>query len=337
MANTPLSDFSGQSKHYDDHQANRKRESNKPVILKRGGLRLYLSLGIPVVTVVILGIYVLVWLMDNANPALQARPADRQVVQQVIGLPQSTWQRVETGGVSNPWHHIKGQPALNGPNGRPEFFYVGGEFCEFCATERWAMLNALSRFGTFTHLSQMRSYDEQVATFTFYQSTYSSPYVDFVPVEHVGNTKDIFGQFVTLQPFQGNQQQLFNRYASATYLPTGQGLPFIDLNNQYLLGGGVDPAILQNAAREPLSWQEIASALTTPPSLIAQRLLGTANYLTAAICLVTNQQPGSVCQAPAIQQIESTLGISLSTTPNTLRSFSPPDMLTPGELLRCAR
>lgn len=52
-----------------------------------------------------------------------------------------------------------------------EFLYVGGKFCEFCATERWAILNALSRFGTFQHLSQLRSYDEQSATFTFYQST----------------------------------------------------------------------------------------------------------------------------------------------------------------------
>jgi hypothetical protein len=129
--------------------------------------------------------------------------------------------------------------------------------------------------------------------------------VDFVSVEHVGNTKDILEQFVTLQPFQGNQQQLFNRYASTAYLPTGQGLPFIDLNNQYFLGGGPDPAVLQNAAGEPLSWQQIAQALETPSSPVAQHILGTANWLTAGICLVTDQQPGSVCTVPVIQQVES--------------------------------
>jgi hypothetical protein len=266
------------------------------------------SLGVPVFTVVILLIYVLVWFLSNANPALQARPADQQVLAQVTGIPVSTWQRVGTGGIANPWHPIKGQPALTGPNGHPEFFFVGGEFCEFCATERWAILNTFSRFGTFSHLGQLRSYDEQIATFTFYRSTYTSPYVDFVPVEHVGNTKDIFGQFVTLQPFQGNQQQLYERYDSTGYLPINQGLPFIDLNNEYLLGGGVDPGILQNTASEPLSWQEIARALTTPTTPIAQQLLGTANYLTAAICLVTHQQPRNICQASAIQQIESSLG-----------------------------
>lgn len=270
-------------------------------------IRRTLSLGIPVLIVAILGVYVLVWFVSNANPTLQASPADQELVGQVTSIPQSAWQRVGTGGLANPWYPIGGQPALNGPNGHPELFYVGGEFCEYCATERWAILNALSRFGSFSHLSQLRSYDDQLATISFYRSSYTSPYADFVPVEHIGNTKDLLGQFVTLQPFQGNQQQLFNRYASATYLPTGQGLPFIDLNNQYLLGGGIQPAVLQNTGGEPLSWEQIADALQTPSLSIARQILGTANYLTAAICLTTNQQPVSVCRVSVIQQIESVL------------------------------
>jgi hypothetical protein len=270
-------------------------------------IRRSLSLGIPVLIVAILGVYVLVWFVGNANPALRASRADRQVVGTVTSIPPWIWRRVGTGDRSNPWYPVAGQPALDGPDGHPEFFYVGGEFCEFCATERWAILNALGRFGSFSHLSQLRSYDDQLATFSFYQSTYTSPYVDFVPVEHVGNTKDILGQFVTLQPFRGNQQQLYNRYASTTYLPTGQGLPFVDLNNQYLLGEGIAPAALQDAGGGPLSWQQIAQALQTPTSQTARQILGMANWLTAAICLVTHQQPGSVCHVPNIQQIESSL------------------------------
>jgi uncharacterized protein DUF929 len=298
----------GQPDQNDDHQTgNLVARDTSRIAEQNRRVRRYLSLGIPVLIVAILGVYVLVWFVGDFNPALRSTPAGQQLVEQVTSIPQSTWQRVGMDDSSNPWHPIGGQPALNGPNGHPEFFYVGGEFCEFCATERWAILNALSRFGRFSHLSQLRSYDDQLATFSFYQSSYSSPYVDFVPVEHIGNTKDILQQFVTLQAFQGNQQQLFNRYASTTYLPTGQGLPFIDLNNQYLLGGGIDPTILQNTAHVPLSWQEIADALTTPSSPISQQILGTANYLTAAICLVTTQQPEDVCQVPVIQQIESSL------------------------------
>jgi hypothetical protein len=305
VANTSPAPF-GQSEDR-DHQTAHQVARNMSLNAEQDRFRRYLSLGIPALTVAILGIYVLVWLANNSNPTLQARPADQQVVEQVVEVPQAVWQRVGLGGQANAWRPISGQPALNGPNGHPEFFYVGGEFCEFCATERWAILNALSRFGSFSHLSQLRSYDDQLATFSFYRSTYTSPYVDFVPVEKVGNTKDILGQFIPLQSFQGNQQQLFNHYASTTYLPTGQGFPFIDLNNQYLLGGGIDPTVLQDAAHGPLSWGEIASALQTPSSPVAQYILGVANSLTAAICLVTNQQPGSVCQVSVIQQIESAL------------------------------
>jgi hypothetical protein len=289
-----------------------EREQRKPVLGIAGNhdqdrFRRNLSLAIPVATLAVVGIYVLVWLAGNSNPTLRASPADQQLVRQAIGVPVSTWQSVGTGGLSDPWHAIQGQPLLTGPHGHPEFFYVGGEFCEFCATERWAILGALSRFGTFSDLSQLRSYDEQLATFTFYQSTYVSPYVDFVPVEQVGNTKDILGQFVTLQQFRSDQKHLFDHYASAPYLPTGPGLPFIDLNNQYVLGGGLDPSILQSPAHEPLSWREIVRALADPSSSVARHVLGTANYLTAAICLVTNQQPRSACQVPIIQQIESGL------------------------------
>lgn len=329
MTNTPASDSTGQSERRNGHQATKEDARQGSLRPQQHRLRSALSLGIPVVTVVILGIYVLVWWVTNANPALQARPADPQVVQQVTGVPEAIWQRVGTGGLVNPWHPIRGQPVLTGPNGHPEFFYVGGEFCEFCATERWAILNALSRFGTFRQLSQLRSFDEQIATFSFYQSTYTSPYVDFVPIEHVGNTKDILGQFVTLQPFRGNEQQLYEHYASTPYLPTGQGLPFIDLNNQYLLGGGLDPATLQQASHEPLSWQEIASALSTPTSPLTQQILGTANYLTAAICLVTHQQPGGVCHMSVIQQIEAALGTPSSTVPTTPQPFLQPDLLAP--------
>jgi len=305
VANTSPDPFARSEDH--DHHIAHQVARNRSLNAAEDRFRRYLSFGIPALTAAILGAYVLVWWVNNSNPTLQARPADQQVVEQVTGVPQSLWEGVGWDDHTNAWRPISGQPALTGPNGHPEFFYVGAEFCEFCATERWAILNALSRFGAFSHLSQLRSYDDQLATFSFYQSTYASPYVDFVPVEKVGNTKDILGQFVPLQSFQGNQQQLFNHYASTTYLPTGQGFPFIDLNNQYLLGGGIDPTVLQNAAREPLSWREIARALQTPSSPFAQQILGAANSLTAAICLVTNQQPGSVCQDSVIQQIESVL------------------------------
>ena len=292
------------SKNYDDSASmliRRKRTSSAD---DQERFRRFLALGIPAVTVAILAIYVLVWAAGNANPALRAEPADEQVLQQVIGIPQSVWERVGTGGLTSPWRPVDGQSPLTGSSGRPTLLYIGGEFCEFCATERWAILIALSRFGTFSGLSQLRSYDEQIATFTFYHSAYISPYLDFTPVEYVGNAKDIWGQFVPLQSFQDTQRQIYEKYDTTNYLPVSQGLPFLDLNNQYLLGGGIDPSLFQNAGQAPLSWQEIARALTVPLSPITQHVLGTANYLTAAVCHVTSQRPVNVCDSPIIQGIE---------------------------------
>ena len=60
--------------------------------------------------------------------------------------------------------------------------YVGGEYCPYCAAERWAMVMWLSRFGTFTNLHEIQSssndIDANTNTFTFYKSSYTSQYID---------------------------------------------------------------------------------------------------------------------------------------------------------------
>jgi hypothetical protein len=77
----------------------------------------------------------------------------------------------------------------------------------------------------------------------------------------------------------------------------------------------------------------IASALGNTSSPIAQNILGTANYLTAAICAVDGQQPGSVCQVSAIQQIEQALGGTASVGQGTLLASAliPADVLRSGQ------
>jgi hypothetical protein len=41
--------------------------------------------------------------------------------------------------------------------GKPEVLYIGAEYCPYCGTERWSMIVALSRFGTFRGLKEIRS------------------------------------------------------------------------------------------------------------------------------------------------------------------------------------
>jgi hypothetical protein len=192
---------------------------------------------------------------------------------------------------------------LKGSNGLPEVFYVGGEFCPYCAAERWAMINALSRFGTFSNLSQIQSYEDNISTFSFYGSSYTSQYVDFAPVEVNGNALDSSGQsYVTLQQMTSDQQKNFEQYNS------NGSFPFVNMGNQYIgIGASYSPSVLLDSSQKPYSWQTIASSLTNPKSQIAQGILGTANYLTAGICELTNQQPSTVCGVSTIQQIEQAL------------------------------
>ena len=309
-----------------------KKLTRGPMVRKKDRSGLYMALG----ALVLVGAFIAGILIYNSHnqpqPAsanLQRAPADAGVVQQVIAVSQPIWETVGTGGLNNPFHANQGQPLLKGPNGHPQFFYVGGEFCPYCAAERWAMVNALSRFGTFSHLSQIRSFEDTIPTFSFYQSHYSSQYVDFVPVEVKGNEPDASSQqYVNLETMTAEQQQTFQKYNSS------QSFPFIDVGNQYTtVGASYNPQILTDSSLN--SWQNIANALSNPQSAASKGILGTANYMTAAICNVTGQQPGNVCTSPVIQQIAHTLGKTSSTAPaNALVSASSDPIAEQRRVLR---
>jgi hypothetical protein len=50
---------------------------------------------------------------------------------------------------------VSGPPLTE--NGKPEVLYVATEFCPYCVAENWALIVALSRFGSFSGLSTSRS------------------------------------------------------------------------------------------------------------------------------------------------------------------------------------
>ncbi len=245
---------------------------------------------------------------SSSSIAINGRkPAPAQVVNQVTNVSPSVLQAVDIGNVTTKPIYIPGQPALNGPNGKPEFFYFGAEYCPYCAAQRWSMLVALSRFGTFKNLSITTSSASDVyastPTFSFYGSSYSSSYIDFVSVETTTNQPDGNGGYVTLETPTADEQQIVNKYDAPPYTDQTGSIPFTDIGNQYLMiGPGFSPQVLEGK-----NWQQIASALSDSSSPIAQGVIGTANYLTAAICMTTNQKPASVCQAAPIPAIEQTL------------------------------
>lgn len=305
---------------------NKGKASGKgPTMRKKDRSGLYLSIGVVVLIAVIIGVFVFISHQPATNP--KESPVDPNVLQAVTNVPQSTWEAVDKGSVKDgSFVPQSGQPLLKGPNGHPEFLYIGGEYCPYCAAERWAMVNALSRFGTFSNLSQIQAAEYNISTFSFYGSSYSSPYIDFTPKEIKGNALDQSQQgYVDLEKLTPEQQQIFQKYDS------GQNFPFVNIGNQYIaIGASYDLTVLLDSKQNALSAQDIASSLTNTKSAIAQGILGTANYMTAAICNVTNQQPGKVCNSSTIQQLEQALKTAKKTS-NTAGANSL--VVAPADLL----
>jgi thiol-disulfide isomerase/thioredoxin len=267
--------------------------------------------GTLVVVAVVVGIFFLLSRQSSPTTGTSTgTPVDEGTLQQVTNVDPGILSQVGTGSLPNPFKKPNGSPAvLKGPTGKPEVFYYGAEYCPYCAAERWSMVVALSRFGTFHNLHETTSSSSDVypstSTFTFYQSSYTSQYIDFVPVE----AED--GQQQPLQPLTTEQQQLVNTYDKPPYTQTPGAFPFVDFGNRYMLfGASYDPGLLRSnpsdPSSQPLSHQDIANQLSSGNNL-SKGVLGTANYMTAAICSLTGNQPSNVCSDPSIQQIQATI------------------------------
>ena len=213
-------------------------------------------------------------------------------------VPTSVLEKVGAGSVTSPPSSISGTPLTAG--GKPEMLYVGAEYCPYCAFERWGMIVALSRFGSFSGLSTVHSSSTDqfpnTPTWTFYKSSFTSKYLTFTTVEQTTNVPDSNSPlgYVPLQSLTAAQQALLTKYD-----PNGS-IPFVDIGNKYLINGAsASPQVLQG-----LSWATIASDLTNTSSPVAQAVNGAASYMTAAICKVTGGQPASAC-TPTITALQS--------------------------------
>jgi hypothetical protein len=223
------------------------------------------------------------------------------VASQVTGVPLGTLNRVGKGAVPSytPTPLSAGSGATLTSGGKPEMLYIGAEFCPYCAAMRWSMAVALSRFGTLTPLHGIYSAPSpesfpNTATLTYYKSGYSSKYLTFAPVENLTVTHAL------LQNPTSEQNAIWAKYEPD---PNTRGYPFIDFGNKLLLKAPIyNPAVLAGK-----SWSQIAAALKDPTSPIAQSVDGAANYITGAICRMTNNQPASVCTSPAVTAVQSGL------------------------------
>ena len=260
------------------------------------------SYKIPVALALVLLLIVIIYYLFTSSglatsSALNGTSAASSVLNDLNNVSPNTLATVGSGaaGITSPTSTTTATTAAPSPltlNGKPEVLYIGAEYCPFCAAERWALITALDKFGTFTGLEYMQSASSpevypDTSTFTFVNANYTSSYIAFVSYEQKDRNE------LALQTPTVNATDLMSRYDNAG------SIPFIDYGNQYIqVGSQYTPPILrvgQNANGNPYNWTDIASQLSTPTSVFALNIDGAANRIISIICKIDGGSPASVC------------------------------------------
>src|SRR6516165_5439159 len=178
--------------------------------------RRYIALGLIIVAIVLLGTIVLV--RDNFSPTSSPttetlNPAPSSLVNTLASVPTTVYDAV---GVSSPTAPVTPprpttgggnaplwMATVNGAAPKPVVFFYGAEFAPYAAAERWPLVLALSRFGSFGQLGLVQSSPTTafagLSTFTFWQSSYSSHHVALESVERYGTLNPTGARYLRLE------------------------------------------------------------------------------------------------------------------------------------------
>jgi Domain of unknown function (DUF929) len=218
--------------------------------------------------------------LSAAHPAASEARAPAAVVRQATAVPLSIIARTNQGATATPLHPV----AATGPaltiRGKPAIVFVSEESCPFCAAERWALVVALSHFGTWSDLGTTRSSATDVypntATFSFRTAHFSSGEITLRTTELANN----LGK--PLQPETRLDAKLIGTYDVPPFVNSADqsgAVPFLDIANRFVLAGAqYNPQVLAG-----LSAAQIAGQLRNPSSPVAQAIDGSAKVILASI------------------------------------------------------
>jgi hypothetical protein len=268
--------------------------------------RLLLGGGSVLAVLVIVAVFIIVKVSSggssSANSSTDFLSGSKltSAISELTSVPASTLESVGAGSVSTLPQSTQGSPAALTENGKPEVLFMGAYYCPYCAAERWPLILALSRFGTFKGLQAMESSSTDVyantPTWAFGSSSYTSSYLSLTSVETENRAEK------TLQTPTTAENDLMTKYDAPPYVSSSDegSIPFVDFGNKYLIvGASYSPQTLDGS-----TWDEIATDLHDPSNSIAKAVDGTANYITAGLCKLTGDQPSNVCTS-AITSLQS--------------------------------
>ncbi len=252
-----------------------------------------------VVTIIVVALVVAALQGANKDVAGSASNAmDQATFAKLTTVPASVLDTVGAGTANSAPKTIDA-PVLT-KDGKPRFLYIGAEYCPYCASQRWAVVVALSRFGTWNNLATTYSapapeVNPNTPTVTFHGATYTSQYVAFTAYETATNEK-VNGQWKALDKLEGDDLALFQKYNAPPFVEQGGAIPWLNIGGTAVQAG----ASYDSSAIVTKTHAQIAAALSDPTSDVAKGIDGAANVLTAQICKSTASQPAAVCTAPGV-------------------------------------
>jgi thiol-disulfide isomerase/thioredoxin len=163
--------------------------------------------------------------------------------------------------------------SLRRPSGKTLVFFMGAGFCPFCASERWAIVSALTNFGSWEGLVETASADHDekylnIPTLNFAAAKYTSEYVEFVGRETADRN------FEPLQELDERDYEILD-----TFNPD-QIIPFLLIDGQFMqVGSGYSPQLL-----EGMNHAKVKEEVQNPASTVGRAIKLEADNITALIC-----------------------------------------------------
>src|SRR4051794_4236042 len=236
---------------------------------------------------------------DATTTAAGSSGLPASVSKAITSVPAAALDKVGAGTAQNPPKTVDA-PDLTA-DGKPKVLYVGAEYCPFCAAQRWPVVVALSRFGTWSGLTGTTSASDDTfpdtPTLSFHGASYASDYLSFTGVETETNKRGSNGAYGPLDKLSAADQKTFKDYNKPPYVESSGGIPFLNIGGQYVVtGASFSPELLKGKSRAA-----IAAEIADPGTELGKAVGGSANVMTAALCNLTDQQPANVCTSTGVK------------------------------------
>jgi len=184
-------------------------------------------------------------------------------------------------------------------SGKLFVFFMGAEYCPYCAAERWAIVRALSKYGQWTGLKQTMSAarDEpflNLPTYDLIEATYTSQHIEFVARE----IKD--REFKPLQKLLKTEEKLVRKYNPE------KKIPFLLIGGRFMqIEAGFSPKIFIGH-----TFRQTETELKKIESDIRKTIDDEASIISALLCI--SGLPPELCKETVVAELVTKANSKLS-------------------------